>query len=328
MLSALALALGVSACAKAEQRPRTSASGGTGGSGAQSTGGSGTTGGSSTGGTGVDSGAPDASTDASVDGGPDATPDGASDASPDARLEGGADATASGGSGGADAGPLGNVGSLRCNGLGHLSVPTSPAFFIPGDWTMEAWFEDSAPVSGGGEFDHGGYSIMGKGNGAEGQFHADVAWESITTGQRVNWADAANKVSYDMNAHGYKHGAWIHMATTFVASANTLTLFLNGVQVAQQTGVAVAGAANTNQLLLCGGIGGDWIGHIDDVRIWNVARTSGQISANYATEFVTSPAGLVANYKFDDAADLGHDATGNGHDGTYDTGVSFSAAHP
>jgi hypothetical protein len=340
-LSALAaMALGLSACAAGDEVAPTSAHGGGtldgGGTGGQNTGGQGTggnnvggkdasgaTGGAGTGGASLDANGADAIPDATPEDGADATVDATVDGTADAARDAIADASDSG-----DGGPPGNTGSLRCNGLGHVSVASSASLFIPGDWTMEAWFEDEAPNAGGGEFDHGGYSIMAKGNGPDAQFLADVAWESITTGQRVNWDDTANRLSYDMNANGYKHGAWIHMATTFVASSKTLTLYLNGKQVQQKTNVAAAAASNTNPLVLCGGIGGDWMGHIDDVRIWNVARTAGQISASYQTELVTLPASLVANWKFDDAATLGHDATGHLTDGTYTTGVSFSPGHP
>jgi hypothetical protein len=41
-----------------------------------------------------------------------------------------------------------------------------------------------------------------------------------------------------------------------------------------------------------------WLGSLDEIRIWNVARTAAQISANYATEIDPTSTGLVSYYRF------------------------------
>jgi hypothetical protein len=338
-----AFALGSFACAAGDEPTPTSArSGGTvdgGGSGGQNTGGQGTggtnggggkdasgaTGGSGTGGTSLDAGGA-AGTDAALDGGADATPDGIADATRDVIAD------ASDGGDGGDGGPPGNTGSVYCN-MDVVTVPDTAALNILGDWTAEAWFADNAPTGPGGQFDHGGESIMGKGNGPDGQFLFDVAWESVSAQECSNWA--RNSVSYDLNANGYKRTTWIHMAATFSAASKALTLFVNGVQVGQNTNAPASVAVNTSPLLICGGLGNAWTGWVDDVRIWNVVRTPVQISANYKTELTTFPAALVAYWKFNEGSGtVAHDATGHGHDGTLgvhplaNTEVRFSAAHP
>ena len=57
--------------------------------------------------------------------------------------------------------------------------------------------------------------------------------------------------------------------------------------------------------------GDRWHGKIDDVRIWNTARTATQIQNNTNTQLTGNEAGLVANYSFDDGTT--RDLTGNHH---------------
>jgi len=45
-----------------------------------------------------------------------------------------------------------------------------------------------------------------------------------------------------------------------------------------------------------------WLGKLDDVRIWNVARKGTDITPNYKTQFSGPQPGLVANWHFDDGS--------------------------
>jgi hypothetical protein len=58
-------------------------------------------------------------------------------------------------------------------------------------------------------------------------------------------------------------------------------------------------------------------GVMDEIRIWNVARTQAQIQAVMNTSVPTNATGLRAYYKLDESAGTSTaDATGNGHNGT------------
>ena len=63
-------------------------------------------------------------------------------------------------------------------------------------------------------------------------------------------------------------------------------------------------------------------GQIDEVRIWNDARTAAELRANMYKELAGSEDNLVAYHKFNeiDLTTPGHtlDSSGNGHDGTYE----------
>src|SRR4029079_789318 len=99
---------------------------------------------------------------------------------------------------------------------------------------------------------------------------------------------------------------WHHVAVTYDSTTGVWVLYLDGVQDATAT---VAAGTNTrvprSDSIQHAGIGtamnstgsqsGFWNGRIDEVRIWNVARTAAQISANRNLE-LTSGTGLVARY--------------------------------
>jgi len=91
---------------------------------------------------------------------------------------------------------------------------------------------------------------------------------------------------------------WVHVAVTFNAVTNVLTLYKNGVAVATGTG---SGYPN-GEFVAIGqyGYGGNnfFDGLIDEVRIWNVARTPCEIQTYMNAEITTTLSGLVANYHF------------------------------
>ena len=93
---------------------------------------------------------------------------------------------------------------------------------------------------------------------------------------------------------------WYHIAATKTGS--TRKLYINGTEVAL-TGTGATIAANTDLLA----IGADSVstaapryfdGTIDEVRIWNTARTSTEVQANMFTEISPSASGLIAYYNF------------------------------
>ena len=116
------------------------------------------------------------------------------------------------------------------------------------------------------------------------------------------------------------------MAVTFRADLNVLNLWLDGQHVGYLH--VVAHSATGNVLPVEIGRNGPrtskyWLGEIQDVRIWNRARSGLEISHTYAVPLAGHPAGLIANWHLDEGGGrLAHDTVG-GHDGTLGGGSAL-----
>ena len=92
---------------------------------------------------------------------------------------------------------------------------------------------------------------------------------------------------------------WLHVALVY--NDTTLKLFINGVEVGS-TVIPVAYSLPTSSLQYLIGSSGypseNLSGNIDDVRIWNTARTSAQLSGSRFCELQGTESGLLTYYKF------------------------------
>lgn len=105
---------------------------------------------------------------------------------------------------------------------------------------------------------------------------------------------------------------WEHVAISW--SASNIEMYVNGVNVFSTTGETIdPGPTDT---YISGVYPVD--GKIDEVRLWNTARTLSQISSNMNTCLIGNEAGLIAYYKFEDGigSSILSDLTINGHNGT------------
>lgn len=105
---------------------------------------------------------------------------------------------------------------------------------------------------------------------------------------------------------------WYHIAVVFDAtlSSNQIKLYVNGALTAQ-TSWAFTLTPNTANMYIGGydgpgnGVNGGansrfFNGRMDEVRIWNIARTAADINANFNQPNGTPAAGLVAAYSFNE----------------------------
>ena len=117
---------------------------------------------------------------------------------------------------------------------------------------------------------------------------------------------------------------WYHLACVIDARRNDMRLFINGNEVGSRD----LGAASVYQSRLPLRIGwtseedspdhGSFAGHIDEVRIWNVARTVSKIRSDMNTPLIGNESGLVAYWKFDEHTEgIVYDASANKNDGRF-----------
>lgn len=101
-------------------------------------------------------------------------------------------------------------------------------------------------------------------------------------------------------------GEWFHIAGTYSPAAGSIRLYLNGDLIASEPGTGNAPPSDFPLVFgMQPGFGStQLIGRIDNVRLWNRARTGEEIRATMATQFSAQEAatqvGLVASWTFED----------------------------
>src|SRR5262249_33474071 len=162
-------------------------------------------------------------------------------------------------------------------------------------------FKDQNPSG----YNHSDAFLLMKGDSnqeSEAPYFMEIAWNQLVVGQRTNWVNYT--VAYNLGTNNVTANAWHHVAATYVASSRTVTIYLDGTRVAQGALSARTTVGNSLPLSIGrnGSVGNNWNGKLDDVRIWNVARSASDISTNMASQYIGTPSGLVSNWYFDDAS--------------------------
>ncbi|MCF7733582.1 MAG: FG-GAP-like repeat-containing protein, partial [Akkermansiaceae bacterium] len=114
-------------------------------------------------------------------------------------------------------------------------------------------------------------------------------------------------------------GRWQHLALVrdFTSDPKQLRWYLDGKLVAQADTSYFPATASSLPLTLATGYAGDLRGSMDEVRIWNTARSAAEISDNLDNALVGDESGLVAYYRFGEGSgDTTADTTANAITGT------------
>jgi Concanavalin A-like lectin/glucanases superfamily len=218
---------------------------------------------------------------------------------------------------------------------GWAHVPHAAELNTTASWTIEAWFKDETP----GGYTHGRTRIITKGDSSaqETPYFMDIWMGGLYVGRRVNWNYQI--LGYDLVANGVSHNTWHHAAASLDSATGQLALYLDGAPVAQSGSSTLVSPGNTDPVSIGRNGGSDinfWRGKLDDIRLWNVVRTPGQIASGFSTELTGSPAGLVGNWRFNEgggptSADNGgtpQDAILQGSGAAFDADTPFGVPLP
>ncbi len=118
---------------------------------------------------------------------------------------------------------------------------------------------------------------------------------------------------------GISLDTWSHLTVVRDLENMQMTWYIDGELVNQNPISAEfsQAAVSSDDLLIGDGYTRNYAGNIDEVRIWNVARTGAEIQRDKNRVLSGSEAGLVAYWKFDEGTGIQvFDKTGNEHDGT------------
>lgn len=162
---------------------------------------------------------------------------------------------------------------------GYVEVPYSPALNPTQGFTFEAWVRI--------QDDHGCSSIAG-------QDWTETWWIGVCgTGFRSYLKGSTSR----FDAGTIPPNVWTHIAVTF--DGTTRRHYINGIQVGERAETAPL-TNGTGALRIGSDISWEFIptGSIDEVRLWNVARTAAQLQANRNATIGNATQGLVAVWSF------------------------------
>ncbi len=177
------------------------------------------------------------------------------------------------------------VGTTSTQGQNHaLLLNGSTSYVDCGDflttsYTKEVWIKlDLANLKANNNI------ISGKSG------HAfRIAHGQADAGQSGSWAQVRDPNRIE--------AGWQHYAVTYDDSTQAMTLYRNGEAVSEKIGVAPQSATSIQLGQYTGCC--QFLGMMDEVRIWDRARSQEEIAADYDKALAGTEAGLHAYYKFD-----------------------------
>jgi Concanavalin A-like lectin/glucanases superfamily len=191
-----------------------------------------------------------------------------------------------------DAGTPSCLGSaLSLDGTNYALIPR----LVADDFTLEAWIQTTTSRTGNGAF----YSrpvfdsdVVG-GDGTN-DFVAGVLDDRYVFG-------AGNPDTTLAGSTPVTSGEWVHVAVTRQAATGQVRIIINGSLDATAVLPNTSSLVDSATIALGGLVDGrHFIGLIDEVRLWSVARSVDEIAASSRSRLSGSEPGLVGYYPFED----------------------------
>lgn len=184
---------------------------------------------------------------------------------------------------------FGNAFSL--SGNEYIEIPSVPVRPI-NSMTYEVWVKSATTNGQFVEVLNNGYLVKNTGSGAYIQFYNYGLYRFFVATSN-GWFVVDNVVATTNN--------WDHIACTYDSNTGQIKFYLNGVLKGSATGSGLIRWDDTTPIKFRIG---DYAppysqmfnGQIDEVRVWNVARTQAEIQANMSRESVGNETGLLAYY--------------------------------
>lgn len=115
--------------------------------------------------------------------------------------------------------------------------------------------------------------------------------------------DGSATITYNKAFGAFALDVWYHIAISWTAATSTMTFVKDGISLGTTVGTNTAIFDGTADFALGSNNSASsfWDGYIDDVRIWNTARTVAEINSFYQKELAGSESGLQAYWKLNNA---------------------------
>ncbi len=186
---------------------------------------------------------------------------------------------------------------LSLDGVGDFV--TFPAAGIPSgsaSFTIEAWINPTTIPTGG---ENGGVMTFWGNEGVANQANG-FRLRGASGLRHFFWGnDHDENLTQNIlpDTTGPSSNGWHHFA--IVWNGTQTRWYWNGVAIGNPRTAAGVNVAATNHRIGSRPAGEFFHGYMDEVRIWNVARTAGDIAANYQRELNGDETGLVAYWNFE-----------------------------
>ncbi len=210
--------------------------------------------------------------------------------------------------------------ALHFDGINdYVSVGNSPTLHSNDQLTIEGWFEvDSFPRQW--------QNILFKGQATGSNNREYALWVNNTGYLLFTYGSTTTAYSIQTAAGAVQAGQWYHFAAVLDVQAGTSELYLDG-QLDASGSIDSSGILNSGGPLQFGRAVEDWdnglAGSLDDIRIYDVARSQAAIQSDMLTPLTGTAsqlraAGLVGYWNFNEnGGNTVNDLTGNGNNGIF-----------
>ncbi len=188
-----------------------------------------------------------------------------------------------------------NNNAINFDGVDDV-IPTTLSVSGLAAFTIEGWIYPTTAAAGIGFF--------GQNDALEFGFSSATSiggW----TGDAVPGGN--NQIDWTFNGGTFPLNTWHHVA--FTGDGTNTRLFVDGIQRAIVANAAPTYGTSGDPFSIGGNVwgpGGFFPGNVDEVRVWNVARTQAQIQAAMLTELnASSQTGLIGYYTFNQGTAAG-----------------------
>jgi ELWxxDGT repeat protein len=210
--------------------------------------------------------------------------------------------------------------ALALDGTNYVGISNTPSLDIRRTITLEAWIRPAGNSDGSLAFPAGKIwmPVVHKGDAdVNGKFRTYAVWLGSDGKLEVDVADDNGTLEFlttsDTPIAG-RGNQWTHVAAVIDRDSRTVTLYvhdLNGKQLGATARLTTSSrdTATTTEALAIGhtpvvAFAGytNFQGAVDDVRVWNTARTQTQIEADLRTRLAGDETGLVGYWRFDESS--------------------------
>ncbi|HQC53681.1 MAG TPA: LamG domain-containing protein, partial [Lentisphaeria bacterium] len=174
----------------------------------------------------------------------------------------------------------------------YLLLPSQKRFLLD-EWTVEAWVKPNGDNANGiilerqvGTVDPDNPLVNYRLGLRDGRFY--TSFTSLAGSMDTLTSPAAYKLPA---------GVWAHLACTYNGT-DAFTILINGAVVASKYATVQPVTVGPGVVSVKAGEG--FSGRIDEIRLWDVARSAADILADRKTTLFGDEDGLIAYYRFDD----------------------------